>query len=64
MDRKVHQLAALFQKKIIGIESLFVLCKERAKRGQSEGKERAKRGKPHLTLSLPSLYPLLNVTLE
>jgi len=42
MDRKVHQLAALFQKKIIGIESLFVLCKERAKRGQREGKERAK----------------------
>jgi len=51
MDRKVHQLAALFQKKIIGIESLFVLCKERAKRGQREGKERAKRGQREVNLT-------------
>jgi len=31
----------------------------RAKRGQREGKERARIGKPHLTLSLPSLCSLI-----
>jgi len=38
--------------------------KERAKRGQREGKERVRIGAPLFTLSLPSLYPLLNISLQ
>ena len=36
----------------------------RAKRGQREGKERVRIGKPHWTLSLPPLYPLWKLWIQ
>jgi len=45
------------------ISTPFILCKETFKSGQSKGKERARIGKPHLTLSLPSLCPHFALTL-
>jgi len=56
MEAKLYLIAALFSQHILRIQSVSILCKERAKREQSEGKERARRGKPLFALSLPSLW--------
>jgi len=52
MEAKLYLIAALFSQHILRIQSVSILCKERAKREQSEGKERARRGKP---LSSPEI---------
>jgi len=45
-------MAPFFQQHISDIHAAFILGKLRVKRGQSEGKERARRGKP---LSSPEI---------
>ena len=64
MDGKRLEIVVVSQKRTHGILSVFVRGKERPKWGQREGKERVRIGSSLFTLSLPSLYPHLNISLQ
>jgi len=57
-------LSSFFDGYLLRIAIQFVQGKVRAKREQSEGKERVRRGAVLFTLSLPSLCPLSELSLH